>query len=737
MKLLFIGASVLILAASLGAVPAEAAMGDLLKTYNNPDPHPGDWFGSGLVAGVGNNVLFGASGSDHVATDAGAAYLMKRDGTVLDASYGSAAGDQYGCSVAARGIDQLVGALMQGNGGAGAAYLRNGTSPYGPKLTLSNPTPNPSESYGHYVTAMGNNPLVSAVWDNPGGAALCGAVYLHDGVTGALLHTFQPPVIGPRQFYGMSVTAVGSYHVLVGAQTDNTHGFDTGAAYLYTWDGFSWNDATPLKIYEPTPSSYFGRSVAKFGNDYLVSSYSHTYLIDGATGTVKNTFQPNGSVATVGGNVLITPTGGGGSKLYSGVAPYQLLWSSPVAGDVGAALGPDILLGDPSYSGGVGIGRLFEGPANRWIGSVGGSWDTGANWSTGAPPVANDYVLIQPTSTQMITANALPATIGALTIGAQPGGVVQLQTQSNAQLTVTGPFVIDKAATVRMNGLVNSLTETRNAGELQMATGSLLAGGPLTNTGVIAGNGQISGTLVNNAGGEVRIGAGQKIAMTGPFNANTGKIEILGGEAECSLGLTNYLTGKIDARDSILRFGTGLTNQGALNVSFGTTDVFGPIYNSATGKITLSGNSMTTIWDDVTNEGSIKVSAGSLLTIFGKLSGNDPTTGGGTVFLEGGTGSLAAASLILAGNDGGMNDLPANVDNAGNLVVSGDQTLGTLTGGGNTSVVGDGVLNAASISQDSLCIGGAMPVTAVPEPSSFALLSAAGVALLLAWRRRR
>ena len=94
-----------------------------------------------------------------------------------------------------RGNDVLVGAYAA-NGGVGGAYLFDGAT-YQSKLTIVNPTPNSNELFGNCVAAMGNNILVAAQWNNPGSAAMRGAVYLYDGTSGTLMHTFQPPVIGP------------------------------------------------------------------------------------------------------------------------------------------------------------------------------------------------------------------------------------------------------------------------------------------------------------------------------------------------------------------------------------------------------------------------------------------------------------------------------------------------------------------------------------------------------------
>jgi hypothetical protein len=43
-------------------------------------------------------------------------------------------------------------------------------------------------------------------------------------------------------------------------------------------------------------------------------------------------------------------------------------------------------------------------------------------------------------------------------------------------------------------------------------------------------------------------------------------------------------TGLISARDAIIRFNGGLTNNGSLAVTVGTADIFSDIVNSATGQ---------------------------------------------------------------------------------------------------------------------------------------------------------
>ena len=87
--------------------------------------------------------------------------------------------------------------------------------------------------------------------------------------------------------------------------------------------------------------------------------------------------------------------------------------------------------------------------------------------------------------------------------------------------------------------------------------------------------------------GEVRVAAGESLLVIGttPFHSNFGKIEAIGGSMEFVGALTNIANvGLITGRNATFRFRNGLTNNGSLMLSFGTSDVSGDITNSATGK---------------------------------------------------------------------------------------------------------------------------------------------------------
>jgi hypothetical protein len=213
--------------------------------------------------------LISAFLDDTGANNAGAAYLFSTNGALLTTFTNPtpAADDRFGISMTAVGSDRvLIGAPNDNMGAthAGAAYLfsTNGTL----LTTFTNPTPAADEYFGISVAAVeSDRVLIGAPYDSTG-AAGAGAAYLFS-TNGALLITFLNPTPAVSDWFGYSVAAVGNDRVLIGAYDDDTGASDTGAAYL-----FSTNGALLTTFLNPTPQAddRFGYSVAAVGTDRVL-----------------------------------------------------------------------------------------------------------------------------------------------------------------------------------------------------------------------------------------------------------------------------------------------------------------------------------------------------------------------------------------------------------------------------------------------------------------------------------
>ncbi len=209
--------------------------GELIRTYDKPKSRPEAWQNRS-VSMVGKHVLVGAPDeTPRRAAGAGAAYLF--DGSTGEIRHRlvtlkARSNDKFGHCVAAVGRNILVGAYLDDRAAvdSGAVYLFDGET--GELLrTFLDPERHPTDQFGYAVAGVGDDVLVGAFADDTGGQD-SGTVYLFDGKTGNLLHTYHNPEPNPADWFGASVAATED-KVLVGAMYDDTGGADVGAAYLF------------------------------------------------------------------------------------------------------------------------------------------------------------------------------------------------------------------------------------------------------------------------------------------------------------------------------------------------------------------------------------------------------------------------------------------------------------------------------------------------------------------------
>lgn len=237
-------------------------------------------------------------------------------------------------------------------------------------------------------------------------------------------------------------------------------------------------------------------------------------------------------------------------------------------------------------------------------------------------------------------------------------------------------------------------------GTVELLTGRLNVQDQIENDGVIRGNGRIvTGTYLNRGQGELRVTAGQEMIIRTMqevgdlelFNgaqpylmASVGLIEVLGDDANgvavlefdrvsdpllpitnndrfqnleiANIDTTETDRGVIKARDSILRFDTGLFNTGDVEFIGGDNIVYGDVFNSnsglprgmglSSGVISLNNESEVVFQDSLTNDGLFVLSDNSDATILGDFTNN----GVFQTFLGGGNIGTDISSLIVSGD---------------------------------------------------------------------------------------
>ncbi|MFC1706546.1 LamG-like jellyroll fold domain-containing protein [Planctomycetota bacterium] len=248
----------------------DTETGAPLRTFLNPTPEAGDYFGDS-VALAGGRALIGAYPDNTGGNDAGAAYLFDTETGALLQTFQKpipVAGDCLGISVALAGGHALIGAHRDGTGGtdAGAAYLFD-TETGALLRTFQKQPPAASDFFGRVVALAGGHALVGAYGDDLG-TVDAGAAYLFDTDTGALLQTFQNPTPFPLDEFGRSVALAGG-QALIGAPRDDAGGVDAGAAHLYSDPAMpatvgSLNPVGYWRLTEPSGTSAWDES----GNDH-------------------------------------------------------------------------------------------------------------------------------------------------------------------------------------------------------------------------------------------------------------------------------------------------------------------------------------------------------------------------------------------------------------------------------------------------------------------------------------
>ena len=252
----------------------------LLKVYAS-DGAGGDYFGT-EVSASGNRAVAGALRDDHVAIDAGSAYVFEvPSGTELHKLTASDAeeDDWFGNSVSICPSYVLVGAYKKDESSSkydsGAAYLYDAaTGLEVRKLTASDA--GRQDQFGYAVAVTDQYAAVGAAgWDGIG-AQDCGAVYVYDVATGEELWMLPNPDLGPYERFGNAVDIEGDL-LLVGAYWDeNEAGSNAGAAYLF--DLTSGELLHELFAAEPEGGGdWYGTSVALSGAYAVIGASQQGY----------------------------------------------------------------------------------------------------------------------------------------------------------------------------------------------------------------------------------------------------------------------------------------------------------------------------------------------------------------------------------------------------------------------------------------------------------------------------
>ncbi len=234
-----------------------------------------DAFGASVaVSEDGDVVIVGASYDDvDLNSDQGSVYVYRWNGsswveTKITASDGLAS-DYFGCSVSVSSDGNIIVVGAHGDddkgtdSGSAYVYRWNGSSWVGTKLLASDGTGSDYFGMSVSVSADGNTVAVGAYMDDDMGSG-SGSVYVYrwNGSSWAQIKiTAGDGVAGDGLGNSVAVSADGAM-IAVGSPWNDIMGANSGAAYVYRWNGSSYEQVRKLNAEDGLADDRFGQEVA-------------------------------------------------------------------------------------------------------------------------------------------------------------------------------------------------------------------------------------------------------------------------------------------------------------------------------------------------------------------------------------------------------------------------------------------------------------------------------------------
>jgi hypothetical protein len=323
----------------------------------------------------GDNAVIGAPGDDDNGIGPGSAYVYRFDGSTwvqeqkLLAS-DAAESDSFGRSVAISGEATVIGAPNNDDHGmnSGSAYVyRFDGSTWIEEQKLLASDASEFDRFGRSVSVDGDVTMIRGqetyVYRFDGSSWVEEQVLVDPG--GANHNPFTSEV---------SVSVSGDTGV-IGAPFDrNPKGHDTGAAYVYRFNGSTWIAEQTLFPFDGSPSDFFGNSVSVNGDTVVIgarnSDVAYVFRFDGRTWIEEQQLLPSDFVLSFSCSVSVSGDAalmGAANSAYvyrfdekTWIEEQELLVASPMFGSSVSVEGDYAVIGAPyDLDNGIMFGSAF------------------------------------------------------------------------------------------------------------------------------------------------------------------------------------------------------------------------------------------------------------------------------------------------------------------------------------------------------------------------------------------
>jgi hypothetical protein len=243
-----------------------------------------DYFGWSISLS-GNLLLMGTKEDDDKGTDAGAAYVYHYDGstwveeTKLTASDGKA-NELFGWSAAIAGDYAMVGTKVDTLTESGYVYFYHydGSSWPEEAIIVANDGGR-GDWFGYDISISGDRALIGSPHDDvnepDAGSAY---IFRYNGSNWVEEAKLTASDGAAYDYFGNTVFLSGDY-ALVGAYGVNDKGANSGAVYVFHYDGTSWVEEAKLTATDGGEGDRFGRSISLSGNFIIVGAPYHDGIV--------------------------------------------------------------------------------------------------------------------------------------------------------------------------------------------------------------------------------------------------------------------------------------------------------------------------------------------------------------------------------------------------------------------------------------------------------------------------
>jgi hypothetical protein len=246
-----------------------------------PDGAGSDYFGNSLDLS-GDHLIVGAYYDDDKGTNSGAVYLFQRGISGFQfmeklVPSDGAANDYFGYAVSVSGDYAIVGAYLDDNPNTnqGSAYIyKRYDSHWIQETKISHDVDSDtSDQFGYAVSIFGNKTLVGAIYDDDRGTGSGSAyIYIRNGANWLQESKLTASDGAASDFFGAAVSLSNNY-ALIGAYNDDDNGSNSGAAFIFKYDGVTWAQEAKLTASDGAANDQFGRSVSLYGDYAIISAH--------------------------------------------------------------------------------------------------------------------------------------------------------------------------------------------------------------------------------------------------------------------------------------------------------------------------------------------------------------------------------------------------------------------------------------------------------------------------------